>query len=76
MNKETLSTSEKEIPKHNNALEEKYKSEPTKEPLNPENIQEQKSQLPVPSGWRLLVLILWNGMQPMNLLKKMRKNLD
>ena len=56
MNKETLSTSEKEIPKHNNALEEKYQSEPTKEPLNPENIQEQKSQLPVPSGWRLLVL--------------------
>ena len=56
MKKETLSTSEKEVPKHKNALEEKYKSEPTKEPLNPENIQEQKSQLPVPSGWRLLVL--------------------
>ena len=56
MNKETLSTSEKEIPKHNNALEEKYKSEPTKEPLNPDNIQKQKTQLPVPSGWRLLVL--------------------
>ncbi len=47
MKKETLSTSEKEVPKHKNALEEKYKSEPTKEPLNPENIQEQKSQLPV-----------------------------
>ena len=49
MNKETLSTSDKEVPKHKNALEEKYK-----EPLTPENIQ--KSQLPVPSGWRLLVL--------------------
>ena len=49
MNKETLSTSEKEIPKHKNALEEKYK-----EPLTPETIQ--KSQLPEPSGWRLLVL--------------------
>ena len=49
MNKETLSTSEKDVPKHRNALEEKYQ-----EPLNPENIQ--KSQLPVPSGWRLLVL--------------------
>ncbi len=49
MNKETLSTSDKEVPKHRNVLEEKYK-----EPLNPENIQ--KSQLPVPSGWRLLVL--------------------
>ena len=49
MNKETLSTSEKDVPKNRNALEEKYK-----EPLNPENIE--KSQLPVPSGWRLLVL--------------------
>ena len=28
MNKVTLSTSEKEIPKHKNALEDKYKSEP------------------------------------------------
>ena len=51
--KETLSTSEKEVPKHRNALQEKYKSE-EKEPLNPDNIQ--KSQLPTPSGWRLLVL--------------------
>ena len=49
MNKEILSTSEKDVPKNRNALEEKYK-----EPLNPENIE--KSQLPVPSGWRLLVL--------------------
>jgi len=53
MNKETLSTSEKDVPKHRNALEDKYQVE-EKEPLNPENIQ--KSQLPVPSGWRLLVL--------------------
>ena len=49
MSKEILSTSEKDVPKHRNALEEKYQ-----EPLNPENIQ--KFQLPVPSGWRLLVL--------------------
>ena len=49
MKQETLSISEKEVPKHKNALEEKYQ-----EPLTPENIQ--KSQLPVPSGWRLLVL--------------------
>jgi co-chaperonin GroES (HSP10) len=49
-----LSTSEKEVPKHKNALEEKYKEHQEKEPLNPENIQ--KSQLPAPSGWRLLVL--------------------
>ena len=56
MNKETLSTSEKEVPKHRNALEEKYKKVKEKEPLNPENIQDQISPLPVPSGWRLLVL--------------------
>ena len=61
MNKETLSTSEKEIPKLRNALSEKYKEEDRKigsesEPLNPENIQKVKSQLPEPSGWRLLVL--------------------
>ena len=51
--KETLSILEKEVPKHRNALQEKYKLE-EKEPLNPDNIQ--KSQLPTPSGWRLLVL--------------------
>ena len=53
MSKETLSTSEKELPKHKEALQEKYKEE---EPLNPKNIKNQESQLPVPSGWRLLVL--------------------
>ena len=56
MNKETLSISEKEVPKHKNALEEKYKEHQEKEPLNPENIKEQKSQLPQPTGWRILVL--------------------
>jgi co-chaperonin GroES (HSP10) len=56
MKKETLLTSEKEVPKHRNALEEKYKEHEEKEPLNPENIQDQISQLPMPSGWRLLVL--------------------
>jgi len=43
MSKETLSTSQEENPEHKNALEEKYKEE---EPLNPENIEKQKSQLP------------------------------
>ncbi len=56
MSKETLSTSNQEIPKHQNALEEKYKAVQEKEPLTPETIKEQKTQLPVPSGWRLLVL--------------------
>ena len=50
MNKEMLSTS-KEIPKHKNALEEKYKEVKEKEPLNPENIKEHISQLPDASGW-------------------------
>ena len=54
MKQEMLSTSEKDLPKHKNALEEKYKHE-EKEPLNPDNIQDQISQLPMPSGWRLLV---------------------
>ena len=58
MSKETLSTSEKEVPKHRNALSEKYKIElkGEQEPLNPDNIQKQKEQLPNPSGWRILVL--------------------
>ena len=61
MKKETLSTSEKEIPKINLGLEEKYKEEaktakPTKEPLNPENIKAVVDELPTPSGWRILVL--------------------
>ena len=61
MKKETLSTSEKEVPKINLGLEEKYKEEnkkvePTKEPLNPENIKSVVDELPTPSGWRLLVL--------------------
>ena len=56
MKKETLSISEREVPKHKNALEEKYQNTKEKEPLNPENIKDQISQLPMPSGWRLLVL--------------------
>jgi co-chaperonin GroES (HSP10) len=61
MIKETLSTSEKEIPKINLGLEEKYKEEvkteePTKEPLNPENIKAVVDELPTPTGWRILVL--------------------
>ncbi len=60
MIKETLSTSEKEVPKINLGLEEKYKeeakAEKNKEPLNPENIKSVVDELPTPSGWRLLVL--------------------
>ena len=63
MSKETLSTSEetkKETPKHVNALEEKYKEEAKEEPhakrLDPDSIKEMISQLPEPSGYRLLLL--------------------
>ena len=59
MSKEMLSTSA-EIPKHKNALEEKYQAASDltedKKVLDPETIEEQRSQLPEPSGWRLLVL--------------------
>ena len=58
MKKETLSTSEKEVPKINLGLEVKYKEEDKNktEPLNPENIKSVVDELPTPSGWRLLVL--------------------
>ena len=59
MSKEQLSTST-EIPKHNNALEEKYQAASDltedKKHLDPETIEDQRDQLPEPSGWRILVL--------------------
>jgi len=55
MSKEQLSTSGKEIPKHKNALEEKYQSTQAKR-LDQDNIQSVVDQLPEPSGWRMLVL--------------------
>ena len=61
MNKETLSTSEKEVPKIKLGLEEKYKEEekklpPEPEPLSPDNIGDTVDDLPEPSGYRILVL--------------------
>jgi co-chaperonin GroES (HSP10) len=57
MSKEQLSTSGKEIPKHKNALEEKYQStESHVKRLDQDNIQSMVDQLPEPSGWRMLVL--------------------
>jgi len=57
MSKEQLSTLEKEIPKHKNALEEKYQStESHVKRLDQDNIQSMVDQLPEPSGWRMLVL--------------------
>ena len=57
MSKEQLSTSGKEIPKHKNALEEKYQStESHVKRLDQDNIQSMLDQLPNPSGYRMLVL--------------------
>jgi hypothetical protein len=62
MKKETLSTSDKEVPKINLGLEQKYKEEnkkefiQSKEPLNPENISESLvDSLPNPTGWRFII---------------------
>jgi co-chaperonin GroES (HSP10) len=61
MNKETLSTSEKEVPKIKLGLQDKYESEkkelpPEPEPLSPDNIGDTVNELPEPSGYRILVL--------------------
>ena len=60
MKKETLSTSEKEVPKINLGLEEKYKQENKvveDKTVRADNISESLiDSLPQPSGWRLLVL--------------------
>ena len=48
--KETSSTSKKEVPKHRNALQDKYQKAKDlgqdNEPLNPDNIQKQKNSCP------------------------------
>ena len=61
MSKEQLSTSEKEVPKHKNALEEKYKEQKVEsveeaKRVDETNVSDIKDELPQPSGWRLLVL--------------------
>ena len=61
MSKEQLSISKNEVPKHKNALEEKYKEQKVESVEEPKRVDETnvgsiKEELPVPSGWRLLVL--------------------
>ena len=61
MSKEPLSISKKEVPKHKNALEEKYKEQKVEsveeaKRIDETNVGSIKDELPVPSGWRLLVL--------------------
>ena len=61
MSKEQFSISKKEVPKHKNALEEKYKEQKVEsveevERVDETNVADIKDELPQPSGWRLLVL--------------------
>jgi hypothetical protein len=61
---QTSSNLNQEVPKIKLGLQDKYNEEsnqeetkaPTKEALNPENIQGVVDELPEPSGWRILVL--------------------
>ena len=61
MSKEQLSLSKNEVPKHRNALEEKYNEQKVEsveevERVDETNVADIKDELPQPSGWRLLVL--------------------
>ena len=64
MSKEQLLTSanpKTEVPKHKNALEEKYKEQKVEsveeaKRVDETNVASIKDELPQPSGWRLLVL--------------------
>ena len=57
----TSASRKEEVPKHKNALEEKYKEQKVESVEEPKRIDETnvgsiKDELPQPSGWRLLVL--------------------
>ena len=61
MIKEQLSTSTKDVPKHRNALEEKYNKQKIEsveevERVDETNVSDIKNELPQPTGWRILVL--------------------
>ena len=61
MSKELLSTSKKEVPKHKNALEEKYKEQKVEsveeaKRVDETNVSDIKNELPQPTGWRILFL--------------------
>ena len=57
MKKEQSSTSQDEIQKNKPALLDKYKKEESDvKRLDPEDVENQKDQLPNPTGYRLLVL--------------------
>ena len=61
MSKEQLLTSKNEVPKHKNALEEKYKEQKVEsveeaKRVDETNVSDIKNELPQPTGWRILVL--------------------
>ena len=61
MSKEQSSTSKNEVPKHKNALEEKYKEQKVEsveeaKRVDETNVSDIKNELPLPTGWRILVL--------------------
>ena len=61
MRKEQFTTSTKEVPKHKNALKEKYKEQKVEsveeaKRVDETNVANIKDELPEPTGWRLLVL--------------------
>ena len=61
MSKEQLSMSKKEVPKHKNALEEKYKEQKVESVeeatrVDETNVSDIQNELPQPTGWRILVL--------------------
>ena len=61
MSKEQLSTSKKEVPKHKNALEEKYKEQKVESVeeatrVDETNVSDIQNELPQPTGWRILAL--------------------
>ena len=61
MSKEQLSISKKEVPKHKNALEEKYKEQKVEsveeaKRVDETNVSDIQNELPQPTGWRILVL--------------------
>ena len=53
MTEQLLVSNPKEVPKHRDALQEKYDQEPKKKE---QDLTSEHAKLPIPTGWRILVL--------------------
>ena len=53
MTEQLLVSNPKEVPKHRDALQEKYDQEPRKKE---QDLTSEHAKLPIPTGWRILVL--------------------